>query len=141
MRKDDIIDILSKGREVISSLGDFTQRKVGYFSEDGLMISTIANPSHPSFRAKFSTGISSPLYSFGTDDLGIGPGIAVVEEYDTLESAKEGHARWVEKMLTDPPDALLDVSTDEFSEMAAKLNPSGPNAYRIHRKIVNPNLN
>jgi hypothetical protein len=85
-------------------LNTYEQRKVDHTEVDALTIDTCAvNDS----RQPYETAVSHPEYDHGS--------WIIVEMYSDKDSAQKGHLRWVEKMTTDLPDQLVDVSTSEIS--------------------------
>jgi hypothetical protein len=90
--------------DFLSMMGNYEDRKV---ERDIVMIgpmecvidtAAVSDSEHP-----YETGIACDKYNGGK--------WVIVEEYDTKETAKSGHARWVLKMQNNPPAKLDDVST------------------------------
>lgn len=89
----------------------YENRKVARFENGDLIISTarVTDTEHP-----FETGIAHPQYNRNH--------IIIVEEYDSLEDAKEGHERWVAFMTKgDLPDELIDVSSSHIKRVSEML--------------------
>lgn len=92
-------------------------KKIDRFKLDDLVVSTIA----PSDNSGYETAVSHPNYDRGH--------FIVVEEYSTIEAAKEGHERWVKTMTTLPlPESLVDVGTNMIATLATILgaDPKSP---------------
>lgn len=102
---------------MLSMLGNYESRKVGRWnSEDGTrMVSTcsISDGKHP-----FETAFQHEDYNNGE--------MIIVEAYDTKESAKNGHDKWVTIMTEGQlPDELVDCCNSEASKLAIRFgNPA-----------------
>src|SRR5216683_1173604 len=87
-------DFVNKAKETLAVVQEQgSSRIVEAYDVGGLIVSTVANPQVRAFHAPYSTGIHSDLYQFEYST--ISPGFAVVEEYQTEEEARVGHAKWV----------------------------------------------
>lgn len=92
-------------------LDNYEERKVDRFEKDDLIISTanVTDSSKP-----YETAVAHPSYKNGN--------FLVVELYDTIEKAKEGHNQWVDKMTSDElPESLKDVGTCDVVKFASDL--------------------
>lgn len=62
-----------------------------------------------------------PQYETAIYDKNYHHSFIVVEQYTTEEEAKMGHAKWVDIMLSNPPDKLEDVGAGFFGAMAKAM--------------------
>jgi hypothetical protein len=105
---------------------NYDSRKVGRFDGgNGLFIST-ARVSDG--RQPYETAVRHPDYNEGS--------LVIVEAYDSMEEAKQGHDRWTDAMTREPlPDVLqdcrnaaissfLDVEDVRFPRKASSTAPS-----------------
>ena len=85
--------------DFLVDVGNHAERKVDTYDKDDLFVDTcrISDSSQP-----FETAIAHPDYNDNK--------IVIVELYDTSEEAQQGHDKWVDKMLKNPPRQLVDVS-------------------------------
>jgi hypothetical protein len=92
--------------DFFSMAGTYEERKVALYNEGGLVISTAMVTDGD---LDFETAIKHPDYNDGN--------FVIVEAYDSLSDAHEGHERWVEIMTAEPlPDALRDCQNSSVSK-------------------------
>lgn len=86
--------------DFLDMMENHEERKVGTYNKDGLFVDTclVTDSSKP-----YETAVEHPAYNNGD--------MIIVELYDTVEEAEKGHKKWVDKMLNNPPQQLVDVST------------------------------
>ena len=86
--------------DFLSDIDNYEDRKVDSYKKDDLFVDTcrVSDSTKP-----FETAVSHPAFNDNN--------LIIVELYDTEEAAKEGHLRWIDKMLNNPPLQLIDVST------------------------------
>lgn len=97
--------------EFLSMAGNYDSRKVDRYEEGDLLVSTanVIDSDHP-----YETAISHPNYN--DDDF------VIVEEYDEIGDAREGHNKWVKLMTAEKlPETLKDVSTAEVAKLRNDL--------------------
>ncbi len=85
---------------------NYEDRKVDRYEKNGLMVDTcsVTDGNKP-----FETAVESPEYNNGK--------MVIVQSYDTIEEAKEGHLKWVDLMLNNPPEYLRDCANAEISQL------------------------
>ena len=97
--------------EFLSMLGDYEQRKVACYDEDGVFVSTAAVCDG---RKPFETAVEHPRYNDGK--------LVIVECYDTREDAEKGHKLWVRLMTAKRlPTVLTDCTNAEVSQLSKLL--------------------
>jgi hypothetical protein len=91
---------------------NYETRKVDRFESDNGFVST-AKVSDS--RDPYETGIQYKPW---------GPGVVIVQTYETLDEAKNGHQRYVELFVSGelPQEKPLDTGTNIWSELARKFN-------------------
>lgn len=97
--------------DFLGMLNNYEDRKVDKYKEGDIFISTVkvSDSSSP-----YETAIGHPLYN--NSDL------IVVEEYDSIESAKNGHKKWVKTMTEGTlPEVLEDVSSSTIGKFDRSL--------------------
>ncbi len=90
---------------------NYEERKVASHNKEGLFVDTV---SVSDSTKPFETAVAHPKYNDGD--------IIIVELYDTREEAQIGHDKWLETMLTNPPQQLVDVSSCTSAEMLRSLD-------------------
>lgn len=97
--------------DFLADMGNHAERAVAQYNKDGLYVDTcrVSDSSKP-----FETAVSHPAYN---DDK-----LVIVELYDTIDDAKEGHEKWVGKMLNNPPQQLIDVSTATVANLLRAMD-------------------
>lgn len=94
----------------LDMLDDYDERKVYRHEFDDLIIDTaLVNDGNQPYE----TGIKSPLYNNNE--------WVIVEAYDTKEQAQEGHNRWVETMLHNPPEELVECTNSFISQFGRDM--------------------
>jgi len=94
-------------------------RKVDCYKTDTVIVDTCE--VYESYN-KFETGISHRAYNEGN--------WIIVEVYDDIVSAKQGHDRWVEMMTQDElPACLVDTSTNNISDFVDSSYGEGWRAF------------
>jgi len=89
--------------------GTYEDRKVSLYNEGGVVVSTamVNDGDHP-----FETAIKHPDYNDGA--------FVIVEAYDSLSDAHEGHENWVTIMTAEPlPEFLQDCQNSKVSQFLA----------------------
>ncbi len=101
--------------------GNYDDRKVDRYKEDGLTIST-ARVTDSDWD--YETAVSHLSYNNGD--------WIIVEGYDDLEKAEKEHKAWVEKMTADDlPESLTDISTASVVKFGLEL---GMDVRETHEK-------
>ena len=95
--------------------GNHEERKIDTYRQDGLFVDTcrVSDSSKP-----YETAVCHPAYN---DDK-----LVIVELYDTIKEAKIGHEKWVDKMLHNPPQQLIDVSTATAANILRAIDKLPP---------------
>lgn len=91
---------------------DYDQRRVDHTDlGDGFWVDTAAvnDASQP-----YETAVEHPEYNDGK--------MVIVEMYDSIEEAQEGHNRWVATMSSELPESLTDKGTAEIAEVIDALS-------------------
>lgn len=88
---------------------NYEDRKVARWEKEDATIDTCKVSDS---KSPYETGIRCNRYN---DNHWI-----IVEEYNTLEEAKEGHNKWIETMKN-PPSQLQDVSTCDIKVFAETI--------------------
>jgi len=88
----------------LPDLYDYEDRKVLQYDSEGLFVST----AWVSDCEWYETAIAHPDYYNGD--------LIVVEQYgDDRDAAQVGHARWLERMVTEPlPECLKDIVKEAY---------------------------
>jgi len=94
MNMDDLFDDMMKS---LTNASDFAEREVAQYNQDSLFVDTCRVNDG---KKPYETAVAFPLYNDGS--------MVIVEAYDTKEEAQAGHDKWVNIMLTCPPDKLVD---------------------------------
>lgn len=87
------------------SMKDYDARKVNRYEDGNLLVDTcaVSDSAQP-----YETAVAHPAYNDGM--------IVIVEMYDSIEEAKDGHLRWVKAMTASGlPHSLCDVSTAKIA--------------------------
>ena len=86
--------------DFLQDMGNYEARKVDTYEENDLFVDTcaVSDSTQP-----YETAVQHPAYNNGK--------MVIVELYDTKEEAQQGHDKWVDLMLKNPPNVLHDVST------------------------------
>lgn len=97
--------------DFLADMNNYEERKVANYKENDLFVDTcrVSDSSKP-----YETAVAHPTYNNGE--------LIIVELYDTIEEAKEGHERWVDKMLNNPPRQIVDVSTAGAAILLRAMN-------------------
>jgi len=105
--------------DLFSMEGNYEQRKVDCFKKGKLRIDTaeVYDSNQP-----YETAVSYPSYN---DGLWI-----IVEQYNTIGEAREGHKAWVNKMNDKLPEELKDVSTCGAAQLKDMTNRN----WRVNKK-------
>ena len=88
----------------IFGMEPLVNRMIDRYETDDLIVGTVSNE-----YGYYETAVLDSSYH--------GKWI-IVEEYEDLERAKDGHKMWVKKMTENPPDELEDLSTIPLAQMA-----------------------
>jgi len=90
--------------DFLNMANDFEERKLDRLEVGDLLVSTVRvfDSAQP-----YETAVAHPAYNGGD--------IVVVEMYDSLAEAQDGHDRWAKIMTAEVlPESLSDVSTSEI---------------------------
>jgi hypothetical protein len=93
--------------DFLAMMDNYEERKVERYEKGGLIIDTcsVTDSTQP-----YETGICHPKYNDGE--------WVIVEQYDTEEDARLGHAKWVKKMTSKRlPKTLNDVSESGIASL------------------------
>ena len=88
--------------------GTYDSRKVARFEDGEITVSTasVTDGSSP-----FETAISHPEYNDNN--------WVIVDKYNTVEEARQGHDKWVTVITTKPlPEKLVDCANANISQLA-----------------------
>lgn len=96
--------------DMFEMVGNHDERKIDTYKKDSLFIDTcrVTDSEKP-----FETAAAHPDYNDGD--------MVIVELYDTPEEAQQGHDKWLDKMLNNPPRQLVDVSSAWATNMLRSL--------------------
>ena len=92
--------------DFIGMIGNYDERKIDNYDKDELYVDTcmVTDGVQP-----YETAVSTPQYNSGE--------LVIVEAYDTEEQAQAGHNKWVETMLNNPPQKLVDCKNAFISQI------------------------
>ena len=90
----------------LTDVGNYDDRKIDRYDDGDMAVSTAAVSDG---RDPFETAVMHPEYNDGQ--------WVIVESYDSRESAKAGHAKWVSVMTADTlPNELADCGNSTVSQ-------------------------
>lgn len=107
--------------DFLEMMDNYSSRKVGrYDNDDGsIMVSTVMITDS---ALPYETAVAHPRFNDGE--------MVIVETYESEDSAKLGHERWVNAITIGPlPQELVDVSTAGAADACDAL--SGGDEWRI----------
>ena len=102
------LDIIAKTFSMFQSGPSYGVRKVDRYEGKDFFISTAGVPDS---TFPYETAVKHPNYNGGS--------IVIVENYNTIEEAKEGHKRWVGLMTAKVlPEGMVDVGQAGIARLA-----------------------
>jgi len=103
-------------------LASYDVRAIDRYDEGDLFIDTCAVSDS---EQPYETAVAHPAYNGGK--------LVIVEMYDSVELAENGHQQWVEKMTAKTlPDSLRDVSTARIASLGAAMARNDD--WRVHAR-------
>lgn len=98
--------------DFVKDIGNYQKRKVGHDKFPWGMISTALVSDG---KKRYETAIEHPEYRGGK--------IVIVEAYDGIEIAREGHAKWVALMTADKlPDTLEECCNSSIEQLLKEFS-------------------
>ncbi len=103
-----------------SMMNNYEDRAVERYEADGLIVDTcLVTDSDQSYE----TAISHPSYNSGA--------WVIVEMYDTEGEARNGHERWVRKMIADKlPNIIVDASSSVIANLCDLVSSEEDDRWR-----------
>ena len=119
----EILNSLENMEKVFSGKGKpYEERMVDRYEWDDHFVSTAATEDG---GRPYETGIYHDNYN---------EHVTVVEEYDTIEEAREGHKKWVKIMTTEPlPDKLIEASRTGIMRLMEIVDPERTEEFKVKK--------
>ena len=90
----------------LNMMGNYEDREVANYDDGTLFVDTaeVNDGNKP-----YETAVSHPDYNNNK--------MVIVQSYDTIEEAKEGHDHWVDLMKNNPPEYLRDCANADVAQL------------------------